>query len=82
MAFPPTNPDFAPFVQRTKDTKPDVAFLWPPAQEQSTSLLKAVRDVGLRQAGINIVSTGELVPDEQLPDMGDVALDLVTTSAR
>jgi len=79
VAFPPTNPDFAPFVQRIKDTKPDVAFLWPPAQEQSTSLLKAVRDVGLRQAGINIVSTGELVPDEQLPDMGDVALGLVTT---
>jgi branched-chain amino acid transport system substrate-binding protein len=77
-AFPTTNPDFAPFVQRIKDAKPDVAFIWPPAGEQSTSMLKAVRDLGLRQAGINIISTQDLVPDEELPNMGDVALGLVT----
>jgi branched-chain amino acid transport system substrate-binding protein len=77
-AIPTTNPDFAPFVQRIKDAKPDVAFIWPPAGEQSTSMLKAVRDLGLRQAGINIVSTQDLVPDEELPNMGDVALGLVT----
>jgi branched-chain amino acid transport system substrate-binding protein len=77
-AFPTTNPDFAPFVQRIKDAKPDVALIWPPAGEQSTSLLKAVRDLGLRQAGINIVSTQDLVPDEELPNMGEVALGLVT----
>jgi branched-chain amino acid transport system substrate-binding protein len=78
VAFPTTNPDFAPFVQRIKDTKPDVAFIWPPGQEQATSLLKAVRDVGLRSAGVNIVSTQDLVPDEQLPDMGDIAVGIVT----
>jgi branched-chain amino acid transport system substrate-binding protein len=77
-AIPTTNPDFAPFVQRIKDAKPDVAFIWPPAGEQSTSMLKAVRDLGLRQAGINIVSTQDLVPEEELPNMGDVALGLVT----
>jgi branched-chain amino acid transport system substrate-binding protein len=77
-SIPTTNPDFAPFVQRIKDAKPDVAFIWPPAGEQSTSMLKAVRDLGLRQAGINIVSTQDLVPDEELPNMGDVALGLVT----
>jgi branched-chain amino acid transport system substrate-binding protein len=79
VAFPTTNPDYAPFVQRIKDAKPDVAFIWPPAGEQSTALLKAVRDLGLRQAGINIVSTQDLVPEEDLPSMGDVALGLVTS---
>jgi branched-chain amino acid transport system substrate-binding protein len=78
IRFPTTNPDFAPFVQRIKDAKPDVAFIWPPAQEQSTAMLKAVRDLGLRQAGIAIVSTQDLVPDEELPNIGDVALGLVT----
>ena len=78
VRFPTTNPDFAPFVQRIKDAKPDVAFIWPPAGEQATSVLKAVRDLGLRQAGINIVSTQDLVPDEELPNMGDVAVGLVT----
>jgi branched-chain amino acid transport system substrate-binding protein len=78
VRFPTTNPDFAPFVQRIKDAKPDVAFIWPPAGEQATTVLKAVRDLGLRQAGINIVSTQDLVPDEELPNMGDVAVGLVT----
>jgi branched-chain amino acid transport system substrate-binding protein len=79
VRFPTTNPDFAPFVQRIKDAKPDVAFIWPPAGEQATSILKAVRDLGLRQAGINIISTQDLVPDEELPNMGDVAAGLVTS---
>src|SRR5260221_9533186 len=29
--MPPTNPDFVPFVQRIKDAKPDVAFIWIPS---------------------------------------------------
>jgi branched-chain amino acid transport system substrate-binding protein len=78
VRFPTTNPDFAPFVQRIKDAKPDVAFVWPPGGDQSTAMLKAIRDLGLRQAGIKIVSTQDLVPDEELPNMGDVALGLVT----
>jgi len=78
VRFPTTNPDFAPFVQRVKDAKPDVAFIWPPAGEQAGTILKAVRDLGLRQAGINIISTQDLVPDEELPNMGDVAVGLVT----
>jgi branched-chain amino acid transport system substrate-binding protein len=78
-AFPTTNPDFAPFVQRIKDAKPEVAFIWPPSGEQSTTLLKAVRDLGLRQAGINILSTQDLLPEEELPNMGEVALGLVTS---
>jgi branched-chain amino acid transport system substrate-binding protein len=79
VRFPTTNPDFVPFVQRIKDAKPDVALIWPPAGEQSTGMLKAVRDLGLRQAGINIISTQDLVPEEELPNMGDVATGLVTS---
>jgi branched-chain amino acid transport system substrate-binding protein len=78
-AFPTTNPDFAPFVQRIKDARPDVAFIWPPSGEQSTSLLKVVRDLGLRQAGISIVSTQDLLPEEEMPNIGEVALGLVTS---
>jgi branched-chain amino acid transport system substrate-binding protein len=79
VRFPTSNPDFTPIVQRIKDTKPDVAFIWVPAQEQATSVLKAVRDFGLKQAGINVISTQDLLPDEQLPLIGDVALGLVTS---
>src|SRR5579863_1423987 len=44
VRIPPQNPDFVPFVQRIKDAKPDVAFLWIPST-QATALMKAVRDI-------------------------------------
>jgi branched-chain amino acid transport system substrate-binding protein len=78
VRFPTGNPDFAPFVQRIKDARPDVAFIWLPS-EQSTSMLRSVRDLGLRQAGIHIISTQDLVPDEELPNIGDAAIGLVTS---
>ena len=78
VRFPVQNPDFVPFVQRAKDAKPDVAFLWVPAQTQATAMMNAVRDLGLREAGIHIVSAQDLLPDEELPKMGDTPLGLIT----
>ena len=78
VRFPPTNPDFVPFVQRVKDAKPDVMFIFVPAGGQATQMMKAIKDLKLREAGIEILSTQDLVPDEELPNMGDVALDLIT----
>jgi branched-chain amino acid transport system substrate-binding protein len=78
VRFPTQNPDFVPFVQRAKDAKPDVAFLWVPAVTQATAMMNAVRDLGLREAGIHIVSAQDLLPDEELPKMGDTPLGLVT----
>ena len=78
VAFSPASPDFPPVVQRIKDAKPDVAFLWVPAGAQATSMMKAVKDLGVREAGINIVSTQDLVPDEELPNMGAVADGVIT----
>ncbi len=78
VRFPPTNADFVPFVQRIKDAKPDVAFLWVPAQQQAVAMIKAVRDLGLRNAGIAITSVQDLLPDEGLPAMGDTPVGLIT----
>jgi branched-chain amino acid transport system substrate-binding protein len=78
VRYPVQNPDFVPFVQRVKDAKPDVAFLWVPAETQATAMMNAVRDLGLRDAGIHIVSAQDLLPDEELPKMGDTPLGIVT----
>ena len=64
VRMPPQNPDFVPFVQRIKDAKPDVAFFFVPADPQATALIKAIRDLGLREAGINITAPQDLLPDE------------------
>jgi branched-chain amino acid transport system substrate-binding protein len=78
VRIPPNNPDFAPFVQRIKDAKPDVVFFWIPSI-QATALVNAVRDLGLREAGIHITSAQDLLPDEQLPAMGDTPLGVITS---
>jgi branched-chain amino acid transport system substrate-binding protein len=41
-------------------------------------MMNAVRDLGLREAGIHIVSAQDLLPDEELPKMGDTPLGLIT----
>jgi branched-chain amino acid transport system substrate-binding protein len=79
VRFPPANPDFAPFVQRIKDAKPEVVFIFVPAGTQATSMIKAIKDLGLREAGINVVAPQDLLPDEELARMGDTPLGLVTS---
>ena len=78
VRFPTTNPDFVPFVQRIKDAKPDVLFIFVPAGGQATTMMKAIKDLKLREAGINIAATQDLVPDEELPNMGDTPVGLIT----
>ncbi len=73
------NPDFAPFVHRIKDAKPDVAFIFVPAGTQATAMIRAINDLGLREAGINIAAPQDLLPDEELPNMGDMPLGLITS---
>jgi branched-chain amino acid transport system substrate-binding protein len=78
--FPLRNPDFAPYLQRIKDqaTKPDVIFIFVPGVPQNSEIMKAASDVGLRSANIDIASTQDLVPDEELLTMGDPVLGVIT----
>ena len=79
VRFPTTNPDFVPFVQRVKDASPDALFIFVPAQGQATAMMKAIKDLKLREAGITVLSTQDLVPEEELPNMGEVAVGLITS---
>jgi len=78
VRFPVVNPDFVPFMQRVKDAAPDVVFIFVPGGPQSTGIMKAIRDLRLREAGIKIVAGQELVPEEELPNMGDTPEGLIT----
>ena len=79
VRFPTTNPDFVPFVQKVKDAGPDVLFIFIPAGGQATAMMKAIKELKLREAGISVVSTQDLVPEEELPNMGDTPVDLITS---
>ena len=78
VRFPPATDDFAPFVQRIKDVKPDVVFVFVPGGKQATSFMKAWTDLGLQNAGIKIVGTQDIVTDDELPNMGEAPLGVVT----
>jgi len=77
--YPLGNPDFTPFVHRIKDAKPDVAFIFVPAGTQATAMMRAINDLGLREAGIKIAAPQDLLRDEELPNMGDMPLGLITS---
>jgi branched-chain amino acid transport system substrate-binding protein len=79
VRFPTTNPDFVPFVQKVADAKPDALFIFVPAQGQATAMMKAIKDLKLREAGITVLSTQDLVPEEELPNMGEMAVGLITS---
>ena len=76
---PLQNPDFAPFIQRVKDAKPDAVFIFVPAGAQSIGVMKAYTERGLAQAGIKAIATGDVTDDHVLNAMGDPAVGMITT---
>jgi branched-chain amino acid transport system substrate-binding protein len=79
VKVPVNNPDFAPFVQRLKDNKPEAVFVFVPAGAQGIAFMKAFKDRGLDKAGIKVLATGDVTEDNQLPAMGDAALGVIST---
>jgi branched-chain amino acid transport system substrate-binding protein len=78
VRIPLSNPDFIPYMQRIKDAKPDVLFAFNPAGKQATAMMKAYGDLGLAAAGVKYIGTGDITTDEELQNMGDVALGVLT----
>jgi branched-chain amino acid transport system substrate-binding protein len=79
IRVPLRNPEFAPFVQRIKDDKPQAVFIFVPAGEQGIAFMKTYREKGLAEAGIKVIATGDLTDDHVLQSMGDPALGVITT---
>ena len=77
LRVPLRNPDFAPFLQKVRDAKPDALFAFGPAGV-GTALMKQFTERGLDKAGIRVIAEGSVTDDDILNDMGEVALGLVT----
>lgn len=74
---PLANPDFAPYLQRTRDAKPDTLFVFVPTGQAGT-FAKQFTERGLDKAGIKLIGTGDITDDDDLPGMGDAILGTVT----
>ena len=78
VRVPLQNPDWAAYMQRVKDAKPDALMVFIPAGKTATAVMKNYSDLGLAQAGIKLIGPGDITTDEELPNMGDVALGVLT----
>jgi len=77
VKVPLVNPDFAPFLQRMKDAKPDALYVFVPGG-QGGNFMKQFSERGLDKAGIKIIGPGDVMDDDLLNNMGDAALGAVT----
>src|SRR5438128_3155783 len=78
VRVPLQNPDWAAYMQRVKDAKPDALMVFVPAGKTATAVMKNFGDLGLDKAGIKLIGPGDITTDEELPNMGDVALGVTT----
>ena len=79
VRVPLQNPDFAPFLQKIKDSKPEAVFVFLPPGSQTIGFIKGYEERGLKQAGVKLIATGDLTDDGVLEAMGDGTLGLITS---
>jgi branched-chain amino acid transport system substrate-binding protein len=77
IRVPLANPDFAPFLQRARDAKPDAVFIFVPSG-QGAIFVKQFVERGLDKAGIRIIGPGDVTDDDVLNSMGDQVIGTVT----
>jgi branched-chain amino acid transport system substrate-binding protein len=77
IRFPLANPDFAPFLQKAADQKPDAIFVFVPSG-QGGVFVKQFVERGLDKAGIKIIGPGDVTDDDILNNMGDAIIGTIT----
>ncbi|HYF54645.1 MAG TPA: ABC transporter substrate-binding protein [Salinarimonas sp.] len=78
LRVPLANPDFAPFLQRAADAKPDALFVFVPSGV-GAQFMKQFVERGLDKSGVRLIATGDVTDDDILNGMGDVALGAITS---
>jgi len=78
LRVPLRSPDFAPFLQKVRDEKPDALFVFVPSGA-GAAVMKQFVERGMDKAGIKLIGTGDVTDDDQLNDMGDGAVNVVTS---
>jgi branched-chain amino acid transport system substrate-binding protein len=78
IKVPLANPDFAPFLQRARDSGPDTLFVFVPAS-QAAVFAKQFIERGLDKSGIKLIGPGDITDDEDLPGMSDAMIGTITS---
>jgi branched-chain amino acid transport system substrate-binding protein len=77
---PLRSPDYVPFLERIRREKPQALYAFNPGGPEATRFIKAYDDLGLAPSGIRLIGPAAIVPDDELKNMGDAALGVVSSS--
>lgn len=76
---PATAMEYAPYIQRAMEAKPDAVFAFNPGGDVSVAFMKAAHERGLTKSGIKLLVTGDVVEDNSLPLFGDALDGVIST---
>ncbi|MBV8566105.1 MAG: ABC transporter substrate-binding protein [Methylobacteriaceae bacterium] len=79
IRMPLSTNDFNPVMQRIKDAGAPALFAFLPAGPPSLGFAKAFNENGLKQAGVQFLTTGDVTDESNLPALGDAALGVLST---
>jgi branched-chain amino acid transport system substrate-binding protein len=71
--------DFAPIMQRIKDSGADGVFAFLPSGPTTLGFVKAFNDNGLKSGGTKLYAPGDLTQESDLPALGEAASGMQTT---
>ena len=79
IRMPLSTTDFGPIMQRITDSGADTIFTFLPSGPPTLGFVKAYIDNGLKASGIKLMSTGDVVPEPDLPAIGDAGIGILST---
>lgn len=77
--LPLSTTDFGPIMQRVKASGAAVVFAFLPSGPPTLGFVKAFVDNGLKQAGVQLLTTGDVLPDDDLAGLGDSTIGMMST---
>ncbi|CAM5508118.1 ABC transporter substrate-binding protein [Eoetvoesiella caeni] len=78
IRVPVANPDFAPFLRKVQDLKPDALYVMLPSGP-GASFLKEYAARGLAKKGIPLIAHGAVTDDDYLNEAGNETLGIITS---
>lgn len=79
IRMPLATTDFSPIMQRIKDSGADTIFAFLPSGPPTLGFVKAYISNGLKNGGIKLLSTGDVLPEPDLANLGDDVIGALST---
>ncbi len=79
IRMPLNTTDFSPIMQRIKDSGADTIFTFLPAGPPTLAFVKAYIDNGLKASGVKLMSTGDVVTEPDLANIGESGIGILST---